>query len=345
MVLDRLPDPLLLLDPKRQVVRGNREARALFGANIDGRDLAAVLRNPAVLDAVDAMLAGRGDQTVEFILPVPVERNFLASITALPVATAEGVVAVLRLHDLTSIKRTEQMRADFVANVSHELKTPLASLIGYVETLRGPARDDKEASERFLAIMEAQAKRMNTLVEDLLSLSRIELHEHTPPTGEVDLPGLLRQIAESQQARMKARGQRIELSLGPGPLVTVGDRTELLEVFENLLDNAIKYSGNNTSIEVTVHRANRDGTVPADPAKATAIAVAVKDHGSGIAAEHLPRLTERFYRADAARSRELGGTGLGLAIVKHIVNRHRGELRIESELGVGSTFTVILPAA
>jgi two-component system phosphate regulon sensor histidine kinase PhoR len=345
MVLDRLPDPLLLLDPRRQVVRGNREARALFGANIAGRDLAAVLRNPAVLDAVDAMLAGQGDQTVEFELPVPVQRTFLASITGLPVATAEGVVAVLRLHDLTSIKRTEQMRADFVANVSHELKTPLASLIGYIETLRGPARDDKDAGERFLAIMEAQAQRMNCLVEDLLSLSRIELHEHTAPTGEVDLPGLLRQIAESQQARMEARGQRIELSFGEGPLVAVGDRTELLEVFENLLDNAIKYSGNDTTIDVTARRANRDGSVPAVPAKAPMIAVAVKDHGCGIAEEHLSRLTERFYRVDAARSRQLGGTGLGLAIVKHIVNRHRGELRIESELDVGSTFTVLLPAS
>jgi two-component system phosphate regulon sensor histidine kinase PhoR len=254
-------------------------------------------------------------------------------------------VAVLRLHDLTSIKRTEQMRADFVANVSHELKTPLASLIGYIETLRGPARDDKDAGERFLAIMEAQAQRMNCLVEDLLSLSRIELHEHTAPTGEVDLPGLLRQIAESQQARMEARGQRIELSFGEGPLVAVGDRTELLEVFENLLDNAIKYSGNDTTIDVTARRANRDGSVPAVPAKAPMIAVAVKDHGCGIAEEHLSRLTERFYRVDAARSRQLGGTGLGLAIVKHIVNRHRGELRIESELDVGSTFTVLLPAS
>ncbi|MGB8273975.1 MAG: ATP-binding protein [Alphaproteobacteria bacterium] len=345
VILDRLPDPLLLLDPKRQVVRGNREARGLLGANISGRDLAAVLRNPAILDAADSVLAGHGDKSVEFVLPVPVERHFMASITSLPTPTSDGVVAVLRLHDLTSIKRTEQMRADFVANVSHELKTPLASLIGYIETLRGPARDDKEASERFFVTMESQAARMNSLVEDLLSLSRIELHEHSAPTGEVDLDELLAAVAESLRMRASTHGQTIEIARGEGHPLVIGDRIELMQVFENLLDNAIKYGGENTAIEVSMRRTARDGSVPSDPAKATAVAVSVRDHGQGIAREHLPRLTERFYRVDEARSRALGGTGLGLAIVKHIVNRHRGDVRVESVLGEGSVFTVILPAA
>ena len=338
-VLDRLPDPLLLLDRNRNIVFGNIAARELFGPNIGGRDLSAALRIPDVLVAADKVMAGQEEASVEVELPVPVERNYLARITRLPVATADGTVAILRLQDLTEIKRTEQMRADFVANVSHELKTPLTTLIGYIETLRGPARDDPEATARFLSIMNQQATRMNSLVKDLLSLSRIQLHEHKAPTAKVDLAGLLESVVDLFALRAGAKGQKIELEIAEEPAGTIGDAVELAQVFENLIENAVRYSRSNSTIRVTLRL-----VPPANGAAGGAFAVTVADEGDGIPKEHLPRLTERFYRVDPARSRELGGTGLGLAIVKHIVNRHRGDLKIESEIGKGSTFTVTLPA-
>ena len=339
-VLDRLPDPLLLLDRNRNIVFGNIAARELFGPNIGGRDLSAALRIPDVLAAADTIMIGQEEASVEVQLPVPVERNYLARITRLPVPTADGTVAILRLQDLTEIKRTEQMRADFVANVSHELKTPLTTLIGYIETLRGPARDDPDATVRFLSIMNQQAARMNSLVDDLLSLSRIQLHEHKAPTAKVDLAGLLKSVVDPFVLRAGAKGQKIELEIAEEPAETVGDGVELSQVFENLIENAVRYSRSNSTIRVTLR------PLPlANGASSGAFAIAVADEGEGIPKEHLPRLTERFYRVDPARSRELGGTGLGLAIVKHIVNHHRGDLKIESEIGKGSTFTVILPAS
>ncbi len=339
-VLNRLPDPLLLLDRNRNIVFGNIAAREQFGPKIPGRDLSAALRIPDVLAAADLVMGGQEEASIEVQLPVPVERDYLVGITRLPVPTADGTVAILRLQDLTEIKRTEQMRADFVANVSHELKTPLTTLIGYIETLRGPARDDRDATDRFLGIMNQQATRMNSLVEDLLSLSRIQLHEHKAPTQKVDLAGLLEGVVDLLALRAGAKGQKIALDMPREPAATVGDPVELSQVFENLIENAVRYGKSNSTIRVALR------PVPAANGAASAgFAVAVADEGEGIAKEHLPRLTERFYRVDPARSRELGGTGLGLAIVKHIVNRHRGDLKIESELGKGSTFTVILPAA
>jgi two-component system, OmpR family, phosphate regulon sensor histidine kinase PhoR len=249
------------------------------------------------------------------------------------------------LHDLTAAKRSERLRADFVANASHELRTPLASLIGFIETLRGPARDDSAARQHFLSIMAEQSQRMKRLVDDLLSLSRIEMNEHRPPTERVDLARLLPTVADLLGQRAAARDMQIKLDLPADLPAVLGDSDELAQVFQNLLDNAIKYSRAGTSIDVTAHASGRilPGARPGE--RPPAVAVTVRDHGEGIAREHLPRLTERFYRVDAARSRELGGTGLGLAIVKHIVNHHRGALEIDSEPGEGSVFTIHLPCA
>ena len=341
-VLDRLPDPLILLNRNRGVVWANLAARNLLGDNIAGRDLSAVLRNPDVLAAADAVFMGRDEAAVEFMLPVPVARSFFAGINRLPKPTADGTIVILRLHDMTEIKRAEQMRGDFVANVSHELKTPLTTLLGYIETLRGPAKDDPEASQKFLGIMSQQASRMNNLVDDLLSLSRIELHEHRLPTDRVELAHLVRTVADTFQIRAAAKGQKIEVSIPPQPPETRGDAVQLSQVFENLIENAVRYGAPDSTIRVSLR------TIPPAAVRGGAperVAISVADEGKGIPREHLPRLTERFYRVDAARSRELGGTGLGLAIVKHIVNRHRGDLKIESEVGKGSTFTVILPSA
>ena len=339
-VLSALPDPLLLLDEKRRIVSANPAATELLGPRLADRDLAAALRNPAVLAGVGAVLAGEAGRVVEFDLPGSVERHLSARIAPLNPRTPEGAAAVLTLSDFTALKRSEQMRADFVANSSHELRTPLASLIGFIETLRGPAADDPQAQARFLAIMAEQAGRMARLVDDLLSLSRIEMNEHMPPTGQVDLASVLASIADALEQRAASRGMRIELKFPAIMPRVAGDADELSQVFQNLLDNAIKYGRLNTSIEVQVSHSSR--ILPGRP---SVLAVAVRDHGEGIAREHLPRLTERFYRVDVARSRDLGGTGLGLAIVEHIINRHRGYLEIDSEVGKGSIFTVYLPVA
>ncbi|HEV7368411.1 ATP-binding protein [Arenibaculum sp.] len=370
-MLDALHDPFVLLDARRRVVRANQAARELFGGRLAGRDLAAGLRNPDVLAAVDAVLAGKASRNLEFTLPVPVERVFQARIKRFrPEARdAEDVPetsVILTLHDITAIKRMEQTRADFVANASHELRTPLATLLGFVETLRGPARDDPEARDRFLSIMQDQASRMSRLVDDLLSLSRIEIDEHTAPTGEADLAEILDDVVAGLEMKAAKRRIRLRLDLPPGLPRVVGDEDQLAQVFQNLIENAIKYGREGTEVTIAASggaQASGPGpaagsalanvptlanvaALPAGMRRAGAIvAVSVTDRGEGIARIHLPRLTERFYRADAARSRAMGGTGLGLAIVKHIVNRHRGRLAIESEVGKGSTFTVHLPAA
>ena len=350
-VLELLHDPVILLDGERRVVRANRAARDLLGTHLVGRDLAAALRHPQVLNAVDAALSGAPERVVQFTSPGNVERIFVARVTAFDGhphgAGAERnesdrVAAIIALRDITALKRSEQMRDDFVANVSHELRTPLSSLVGFIETIRGPARDDPDAQERFLLIMQDQAARMARLVTDLLSLSRIEQNEHTPPTGRVDIAALAAGVAAALELRARSRGMEIRLELPDSLPPVVGDADELVQLFQNLIDNAVKYGREGTAVRVSAEVL----PVASGPSRGVPmVSVAVRDRGDGIAREHLPRLTERFYRADAARSRSLGGTGLGLAIVKHVVNRHRGRLNIHSEIGEGSTFTVQLPTA
>jgi two-component system phosphate regulon sensor histidine kinase PhoR len=339
-IVARLPDPLAVLGADARPVALNPAARALLG--VDGADLAALLRNPGLRGAVDRALAGAGPQTAEITLPVPIERELLAQAILLDPPLADGGRLLLVLSDRTREKRLEQMRADFVANASHELRTPLTSLIGFIDTLLGPAADDREAQARFLPIMAEQASRMGRLIEDLLSLSRIELTEHTPPTSELDIAVLARRSAEALGPRLAARRLTLDLAAEEGLPHIVGDADQLSQVLANLLDNAVKYGREGGRIGLTLRR---DGPGGEKARRRAGVAVAVADDGVGIPRLHIPRLTERFYRVDAARSRAVGGTGLGLAIVKHIVNRHRGTLEIESEEGHGSTFTVWLPAA
>ncbi len=237
------------------------------------------------------------------------------------------------MRDVTALRRGEQMRADFVANVSHELRTPLTSVVGFIETLRGPAKDDPEAQARFLDLMETQSTRMTRIVNDLLSLSRIEMNEHTPPDDAVDLKQTISTVADMLAPQSHARDVTITLDLDAVDGPVVGQADELAQLFQNLIENAIKYGRAGSTVRV-------EGSVRDD-----VVAVSVIDQGEGIPREHIARLTERFYRVDTARSRDLGGTGLGLAIVKHIANRHRGDLTIQSEPGVGSTFTVTLRRA
>jgi two-component system phosphate regulon sensor histidine kinase PhoR len=258
----------------------------------------------------------------------------IAHMRRLPRPAADGSLALIVLHDMTALRRAERMRADFVANASHELKTPLAGLLGFIETLRGAARDDPAARARFLGIMADQADRMRRLVDDLLMLSRIEQHEHARPEGEVDIGQVLHGVHDLLQLKASSRKIGLELSIDPGLPHAVGAFDELTIVFQNLVDNALKYAKPQTIVRVDARPAGEDW-----------LSVSVTDEGDGIPASHLPRLTERFYRVDNARSRQLGGTGLGLAIVKHVVSRHRGRLDIQSTQGKGSVFTVTLPVA
>ena len=324
----RLPDPLLVLRPDRSVQHMNAAARSALGPGVP-----SLLRHPAFRAALERAQAEGEDQFAELSLPVPVARELHATVLAPAPESGGRLVAVL--SDRTRDRAVERMRADFVANVSHELRTPLASLIGFIDTLRGPAADDKQAQTRFLGIMAEQARRMNRLIDDLLGLSRIELSEHLPPSGRVVVSDLVRRVTAAFAPLCAARRVTLETDLHPDVSELPGDDGQLEQVLQNLVDNALKYGREDGRVRITARRAARAGR--------DGVAIQVQDNGQGIAREHLPRLTERFYRVDAHRSRAVGGTGLGLAIVKHIVNRHRGHLAIDSTEGVGTTVTVWLP--
>jgi two-component system phosphate regulon sensor histidine kinase PhoR len=337
-VVAALPDPTILLDGDGRVVTMNASASAIAPALRRGEPASLALRIPEVIDAIRRAALGRKPERIEFAERVPPERWFEAFVTPLQTDGAADARArlLLTFHDLTPIRRVEEMRVDFVANASHELRTPLAALSGFIETLKGPARNDTAARERFLDIMEAQAKRMARLIDDLLSLSRIELAAHVRPDTPVDLLPIVRQVIDALQMLARDRGVTVTVNAPKQPLIVSGNRDELTRVFENLVENALKYGASGKRVEITISRAF---TVSGGE---EAVA-AVRDYGPGISAEHLPRLTERFYRVDITESREQGGTGLGLALVKHIMNRHRGRLTIESRPGEGATFTVRLP--
>jgi two-component system phosphate regulon sensor histidine kinase PhoR len=316
------------------VVASNAAARVVAPTLTRGAPLSFALRNADITEAVRRAVDTGETQRVEFFEKVPADRWTEAFIV--PVALAEAIagrreLVFLTLHDLTRIKQVEEMRADFVANASHELRTPLASLSGFIETLQGSARNDPQARERFLDIMKAQANRMARLIDDLLSLSRIELKAHVQPANQVDLAPIVRQVADGLLTLARDRGVEIRIDLPPEPLMVRADRDELIRVFENLVENALKYGAAGKRVDITLSPSDNEALV------------AVRDYGPGIAPEHLPRLTERFYRVDVAESRAQGGTGLGLALVKHILHRHRARMTIDSAPGKGATFTVRLP--
>jgi len=330
-----MPDPVVVLDDEGRVLAFNSQASVLAPALRRGEPGSIALRMPELVEAIRAAHLTGKSQRIEFSTRLPSPRFSEAFIAPVALAGRAGVV-VITVHDLTPIRRVEEMRADFVANVSHELRTPLAALTGFIDTLQGPARDDPAARERFLGIMQAQAWRMARLIDDLLSLSRIELRAHQRPDTPVDLNPIVRQVADGLQMLARDRDVAIEISAPADPLVVLGDRDELTRLFENLIENGLKYGASGKRLDIALARA-------ATPDGKGEARVSVRDHGPGIAAEHLPRLTERFYRVDVGESRAQGGTGLGLALVKHILNRHQGRLAIDSREGEGAIFTVRLP--
>ena len=335
-VIASLPDAAIVLDREGRVIAFNAAARGIAPALARGAPASLALRVPEVVAAIREARASNEPRSAEFSQRVPIDRWFMAHVRPFP-GSAPGVgLMLLVFHDLTPQHRVEEMRVDFVANASHELRTPLASLSGFIDTLQGSARDDVQARGRFLAIMKAQASRMARLIDDLLSLSRIELVEHVHPDTPVDLVPVVRQVADGLQTLAQDRNVEIVIALPEGPAIVPGNRDELTRVFENLIENALKYGASGKRVEVGFASATASDGAPE-------VIVTVRDHGPGIAAEHIPRLTERFYRVDVTQSRAEGGTGLGLALVKHILNRHRGRLMIESEAGRGAVFTVRLP--
>jgi two-component system phosphate regulon sensor histidine kinase PhoR len=341
-VLERLPDPFMLLDEAGRVILANKAMVAVIGTDTQRKHVSSVLRTPAVLQAVERTAATGESTSVEFSFPVPVERHFQAYVTRTeqpPRWTA------LLLHDVTAAKRAEEARADFVANASHELRTPLAAVSGFIDTLRGHARDDEAAREKFLEIMTVEAGRMRRLIDDLLSLTRIEQNEHVPPLGDVDIADVIREAATALQGLAQLDDVTITIAEAQGLPLVAGERDELIQLFQNLIHNAIKYGRVGGHVWISFAQAPGSAALHGRRSASIMVAVAIRDDGEGIPREAVPRLTERFYRVDVKRSRERGGTGLGLAIVKHIVNRHKGKLVIESKAGEGSTFTVLLPVA
>ncbi len=329
-----LPDAAIVLDRETRVLAFNAAARVIAPALARGAAASLALRVPEVVEAVREVAASQEPRSVEFSQRVPIDRWFQAHIR--PVGAPTSGILLLVFHDLTPLHRVEEMRADFVANASHELRTPLAALAGFIDTLLGPARDDVAARGRFLAIMKTQADRMARLIDDLLSLSRVELIEHMHPETPLDLVPIVRQVVDGLQTLATDRKVDIRVALPDQPVIVAGDRDELTRVFENLTENALKYGASGKHVDIAfAQAAARDGSVDA--------VVTIRDYGPGIAAEHIPRLTERFYRVDVKQSRAEGGTGLGLALAKHILSRHRGRLVIESEVGKGATFTARLP--
>jgi len=338
-VVAGLPDPVIALDRDGRVLALNERVRTLAPALRQNEPVSLALRMPELIEAIGRALARGEDQRVQYSERGQLDRWFEAII--MPVKREPGLtkpdLVLMTFHDLTPLRRVEEMRADFVANASHELRTPLAALSGFIETLQGPARDDVSARERFLAIMQQQAHRMARLIDDLLSLSRIELNAHRRPDKPVDMVPIVRQVVDGLQTLARDRGVAVNIE-SANALNVLGDRDELVRIFENLVENALKYGAPGKRVDIKL----APGTTADGEPEAQ---VSVRDYGPGIAPEHLPRLTERFYRVDVAESRAQGGTGLGLALVKHILNRHRGRLTIESAPGAGATFTVHLPTA
>ncbi|MBX9683325.1 MAG: two-component sensor histidine kinase [Hyphomicrobium sp.] len=347
-IVAALPDPAVLLDRSFTIIEHNAAAESLFGKAIHGLALEHVSRDPELITSVTIVLNAGDRKTVRLAWLGAIERHLLATIS--PVgnrangtlessANAEPEFVLITIKDLSDQHRLLEMRTDFIANASHELRTPLASVRGFIETLQGPARDDPAARTRFLGIMAAQAERMTRLIDDLLLLSRVEEKAYLAPTGRVDLDEVIADVVRTllpiaDERRVSIIVQRTELA---GQVV--GERDEIFQVFQNLIENAVKYGRDGGM--VTVARTKADGATSPIPRTT----ITISDDGPGIAPEHLPRLTERFYRVNADQSRKIGGTGLGLAIVKHVLNRHQGELQIVSTVGVGTTVRVTLPTS
>ncbi|MFX0545932.1 sensor histidine kinase [Roseovarius sp. S1116L3] len=330
-----IPLPALLIARDMRVRAANAGAVQVLGTSGVGGHVARVLRYPAVLNAIEEC-RNTDTRTEAQFLADDAGQDALYDVSCAPV---DGAV-LLCLSDVSPAMQADRMRSDFVANVSHELRTPLTALTGFIETLRGPAKGDAAATDRFLGIMQDEAGRMERLVQDLLSLSRVEAQQRQRPTARVDLRAVVQAALEGLRGVAEKSGITLNQALPDAPVIVLGDADQLRQVCLNLVENAIKYGGQGGRIDISLSAEEQNGAL-----RGPAAILTVRDHGQGIDPVHIPRLTERFYRIDSHRSRQMGGTGLGLAIVKHVAQRHRGRLSIDSQPGEGCTFQVALPLA
>lgn len=337
-ILNGLSVAVLVINAKQKIGFGNNAAQKRFGKGLTKRALSDVLPSEKLENAVSQILTDKTTTlSLELTLQDVVPTTYRLLITRLDAERiGKEARAIVSIEDISHIREAEQMRVDFVANVSHELRSPLTSLSGFIETLQGPAKNDCVAQERFLNLMAGDAKRMSRLIGDLLSLSKLQASERVPPSEAVNLAPILRGVVASLEPLINIEKTQVSLTIASDLPMVIGDADELTQVFQNLIENGIKYSHQDSIVEVSATR---------DPSHESQIRISVRDHGEGIDAQQIPRLTERFYRVDKGRSRTMGGTGLGLAIAKHILIRHRAYLHIDSKQGEGSTFAVFLPVA
>ncbi len=338
ILADFLPDPLVLFDTDGTILYVNYAAREAFPPLARDTSLYLCFRSPEMHSLIQGIIADGQARSTDYLERLPLERWYRASVMTFETAKGEADCFILIFRDQTELRRIDRMRSDFIANASHELRTPLASLRGFIETLQGPARDDAGARERFLGIMQTQADRMSRLIDDLLSLSRLEMKAAIPLKDRIDVGQILSHVVETLAPMASGVGVTIDWVKPDHPVWLPGDKDELIQVFQNLIENACKYGQAGKRVVVTIDEQGAENS-PSDGLRG--FSVSVEDFGPGIPAEHLPRLTERFYRVDVDSSRTHKGTGLGLAIVKHILTRHRGRLTVRSQLGKGSVFTVV----
>lgn len=336
-LLDGIPHAVVLINAQGIVKAINHLGYELFSKGLEGRHHVTVLRQPILLECVENCFQSQSEVRAQFSKSTA-SHDTVFQVVCRPVLLEDGKGVLMSFQDVTPFEAAGQMRRDFVANVSHELRTPLTALAGFIETLRGPAKDDSKARERFLGIMEKETSRMNRLVRDLLSLSRVESEERIRPEVEVDITAVLEAAIVSLRPMAEESDVTLVFEPPKEPLLIPGDSDQLQQVFSNLLENGIKYGARNEDVTIKLVKIEYEPRL-----QGPALSISVADKGEGIDPHHIPRLTERFYRVDGHRSREMGGTGLGLAIVKHIVNRHRGYLKIDSNHGKGSVFTAVLP--
>lgn len=335
---DNLQEVIFVLDTSRKVVFANTNANEVFGSGYEGKDFVHVVRHPKCMELIEAIFKGQNSAGAGITIEYPVKAVFNVLVSNMDFGPDEPNYCMISMIDISDLKEAEQMRSDFVANVSHELRSPLTALSGFIETLQGPARNDLTAQTRFLGLMEQEAARMVRLISDLLSLSKVEASLRIKPDGTANVVEILDLIKATLADAAKKENKTLDIEIVDSVEQIAGNQDELTQVFQNLIENAIKYGAADTVIKVEMNVVSGVAGIPDK-----ALSVMIKDQGEGIPKEHLSRLTERFYRVDNHRSRQQGGTGLGLAIVKHIINRHRGRMQIESEQGKGSTFTVFLP--
>jgi len=332
LFINQLEDIIIILNKFNIITYSNKAAIENFGSNLEGKHIGSEIRIPELLDAIDQNKIDNKLKKIDIELKIPVFKFYKIS-----VASIKSDLTLIIIRDFTEMRKSQNMRSDFIANASHELRTPLVSLKGFLETITDSAKDDPKSQKKFLDIMKSEASKMETLIEDLMALSRIELQEHIRLKDKIDIKEVIENVILLSSKKISEKKINVSLDINEKERFVIGDKEKLSAVFLNLLDNAIKYSGNGKSIKIknSLNRNSLDNYV----------SISVIDEGFGIAPKDIHRITERFFRADNIKKLKIEGTGLGLAITKHILNQHKGELKIVSIEGKGSEFTVLLPLA